>query len=252
MNTATEEKTPTGQQAAGGKPAAEASVDLRKTERQSGVAQPGGEQTAGEQTAVAEKSTVENRAVENKGDDRRTVPAATGPRTVSIRLSTALTALAIAVLLIATVTLAILYASARGTIADGEAQVADEQRAEQIAADYALGASTIDYRDVAAWFTRLKEGTAAPLAAKFDATGPQLEQILLPLQWTSTATPLSATVVSESGGVFKVNAYLTVDSTSVQNPDGVQTTVTYSLTIDRNSEWQITDVGGLQNAIPAK
>jgi len=39
-------------------------------------------------------------------------------------------------------------------------------------------------------------------------------------------------------------------SSNAQNPDGVQTTVTYSLTIDRNSDWTITDVGGLQNALP--
>ncbi|MGV9633194.1 hypothetical protein ACWDO0_03335 [Nocardia rhamnosiphila] len=173
------------------------------------------------------------------------------PRTVSIKLSSALTALALAALLVATVTLTILYFSARTTIADTRDRAADQQHAEQIAADYALGASTIDYRDVPAWLTRLKTGTAQPLAAKFDATAPQLEQILLPLQWTSTATPLSADTTSESGGVFKVNAYLTVNSTSVQNPDGAATTVTYSLTIDRNSGWQITEVGGLQNAIPA-
>ncbi|MFC8047489.1 hypothetical protein [Nocardia sp. NPDC057353] len=173
-------------------------------------------------------------------------------RTVSIRLSTALTALALTALLVATVTLAILYAGARGTIADTEARAADERHAEQVAADYALGASTIDYRDVKAWFTRLKTGTAPALAAKFDATAPQLEQILLPLQWSSTATPLSADVIAESGGIYQVNAYLTVNSTSVQNPDGAATTVTYSLTLDRNSGWQITEVGGLQNAIPAK
>ncbi|MEV0355715.1 hypothetical protein AB0H71_06570 [Nocardia sp. NPDC050697] len=178
--------------------------------------------------------------------------AAPAARTVSLRLSTALTALAVAALLVATVTLAVLYAGARGTIADTEARAADEQHAERVAADYALGASTIDYRDVRAWFTRLKAGTAPALAAKFDATAPQLEQILLPLQWSSTATPLSADVVSESGGVYQVNAYLTVNSTSVQNPDGAATTVTYSLTIDRNSGWQITEVGGLQNAIPAE
>ncbi|MEU4316341.1 hypothetical protein [Nocardia sp. NPDC024068] len=177
-------------------------------------------------------------------------PATGGPRTVSIRLSTALTALALTTLLVATVTLTILYLSARATIADTDARAADQQHAEQIASDYALGASTIDYRDVKGWLTRLKAGTAPPLAAKFDATAPQLEQILLPLQWTSTATPLSADVISESAGVFKVNAYLTVNSTSVQNPDGAATTVTYSLTIDRNSGWQITEVGGLQNAIP--
>ncbi|WP_275106976.1 hypothetical protein [Nocardia arthritidis] len=40
-------------------------------------------------------------------------------------------------------------------------------------------------------FGKLKANTADSLAAKFDATGPQLEQILLPLQWTSKATPSS-------------------------------------------------------------
>jgi len=238
MSTATDEKTTPGEQPADQEPTVDVRADGPDTDGQKAVERI--EQDSSDERPVVDKSAAE-----------RPVPAAIGPRTVSIRLSTALTALALAALLIASVTLAILYASARGTIATTEARAADEQRAEQIAADYALGASTIDYRDVAAWFTRLKEGTAAPLAAKFDATGPQLEQILLPLQWTSTATPLSATVVSESGGVFKINAYLTVNSTSVQNPDGAQTTVTYSLTIDRDADWQITDVGGLQNAIPA-
>lgn len=201
-------------------------------------------------TATTDSAETTATAEPDSATQERPGSAANGARTVSIRLSTALTALVVAVLLVSTVTLGILYASARGTIAATEAREADERHAEQIALDYALGASTIDHRDVAAWFTRLKEGAAAPLAAKFDATAPQLEQILLPLQWTSTATPLSATVVSESGGVFEVNAYLTVDSTSVQNPDGARTTVTYSLTIDSGADWEITEVGGLQNAIP--
>ncbi|UGT67624.1 hypothetical protein LTT66_31175 [Nocardia gipuzkoensis] len=60
-------------------------------------------------------------------------------------------------------------------------------------------------------------------------------------------------MISESGGIYKVNAYLTVVSTSAQTPEGAQTTVTYSLTIDRNSDWKITEVGGgLQSAIPAR
>ncbi|HLS76733.1 MAG TPA: hypothetical protein VK083_08100 [Nocardia sp.] len=192
----------------------------------------------------------ESTATDAKQAREHTAPTTVGARTVSVELSTALTVLVVAALLTATVTLGILYASARSTIAATEARAADERRAEQIALDYALGASTIDYRDVASWFTRLKDGAAAPLAAKFDATAPQLEQILLPLQWTSTATALSADVISESDGVFQVNAYLTVDSTSVQNPDGARTTVTYSLTIDRAANWEITEVGGLQNAIP--
>ncbi|BCK58002.1 hypothetical protein [Nocardia wallacei] len=179
-------------------------------------------------------------------------PAAPQPRTVSIRLSTVLLAAAIAGLLIATTVFAGLYWSARSTLADRDARAADDRHAEQIATDYAVGASTIDFHDVKSWITRLQAGTTPQLSAKFDATAPQLEQILLPLQWTSKATPLSAAVTSESGGIYKVNAYLNVNSTSAQTPDGAQTTVTYSLTIDRNAGWKITDVGGLQNALPTK
>ncbi|WP_252367009.1 hypothetical protein [Nocardia salmonicida] len=174
------------------------------------------------------------------------------PRTVSLRLSTVLSTATIAVLVAAVVTFASLYFSAEATIADRDARDADARHVEQIASNYGVGASTIDYRDVQAWFARLRTGTTPQLAAKFDATAPQLEQILLPLQWTSKATPLSATVTSESGGIYKVNAYLDVVSTSAQTPDGTRTTVTYSLTVDRNADWQITEVGGLQNALPTK
>ncbi|WP_433560315.1 hypothetical protein ACQP1O_21600 [Nocardia sp. CA-151230] len=174
------------------------------------------------------------------------------PRTVSIRLSTVLISAGIALLTAVAVSFASLYWAARSTLADRDAKAADDRHAEQIATDYSLGASTIDYHDVKGWIGRLQSGTTPQLSAKFDATAPQLEQILLPLQWTSKAAPLSAGVISESGGIYKVNAYLTVTSTSAQTPDGAQTTVTYSLTVDRNSGWKITDVGGLQNALPSK
>ncbi|MFC4372923.1 hypothetical protein ACFO5K_02315 [Nocardia halotolerans] len=174
------------------------------------------------------------------------------PRTLSLRLSTVLTGGAVVALLVAAAVFGLLYGSARSALAEHDRRAADDRRVEQLALDYALGASTIDYREVREWITRLKTGTTTQLSSKFDATAPQLEQILLPLQWTSTATPLSAGIVSESGGVYKVNAYLTVSSTSVQNPDGTLTTVAYSLTVDRNADWRIADVGGLQNAIPLK
>ncbi|WP_228566725.1 hypothetical protein [Nocardia sp. SYP-A9097] len=173
-------------------------------------------------------------------------------RTVSLRLSTILTALALVALLVATAVFAAMYISAESKLSERDSSAAADRHAAEIASNYAVGASTIDYRDTKAWLSRLQSGTTAQLSAKFDATAPQLEQILQPLQWTSKATPLSATVTSESGGIYKVNAYLNVSSTSAQTPDGAQTTVTYSLTIDRNAEWKITDVGGLQNALPSK
>lgn len=174
------------------------------------------------------------------------------PRTVSIRLSTAAAGAGIATLAVSTVAFGALYWSAKSDLADRDSTAADDRRAAQVASDYAVGASTIDYKDTKSWLGRLQAGTTPQLTAKFDATGPQLEQILLPLQWTSKATPLSAAVTSESGGIYKVNAYLNVVSTSAQTPEGAQTTVTYSLTIDRNADWKITDVGGLQNTLPTK
>ncbi|MGI5217826.1 hypothetical protein [Nocardia sp. CA-290969] len=202
-------------------------------------------------TATDEKATDTGKATSRvdepePGDRSRTAV------TLSIRLSTVLTALALTLLLAGALTFGLLWRSARSELNHRDTVAAGNRHAESVAMTYALGASAIDFHDVKGWLTRLKAGTSPELSAKFDATAPQLEQILLPLQWTSKATPQSATVTSESGGVYKVNAYLTVDSTSVQTPDGVSTTVTYSVTIDRNNNWTITDVGGLHSALPTK
>ncbi|MFE3794064.1 hypothetical protein [Nocardia tengchongensis] len=206
-------------------------------------------------TTQTEETTTVDEAAEQSvepGPTRSAVRQGTRRRTVSFRLSTVLTAAAVAVLTVVAIVLGGLYWSAKSDLADRHSKAAGDRHAEQVASNYALGASTIDYKDTKAWLSKLQAGTTPQLAAKFAATGPQLEQILLPLQWTSTAVPLSSSVISEAGGIYKVNAYLNVTSTSAQSPDGVQTTVTYSLTIDRNADWKITDVGGLQNALPAK
>ncbi|MTE16726.1 hypothetical protein GLP40_28720 [Nocardia sp. CT2-14] len=142
--------------------------------------------------------------------------------------------------------------STRDDLAARDAVVRDNGRAEQVASDYAVGASTIDYKDAAAWLGKLQAGTSPQLADRFKSTAPQLQAILTPLQWSSTATPITAKVMSESSGIFKVNVFLNVTSTSAQTPQSTQTTVTYSVTVDRNSDWKITDVGGLDGALPVK
>ncbi|WP_241260089.1 hypothetical protein [Rhodococcus sp. KRD197] len=176
--------------------------------------------------------------------------SSTQPKRIEIRLSTVLAGLLVTALVIATCVFAALYLSVRGELTGQEASAANNVHAEQVAADYALGASTIDYRDTAAWFDNLKANTTPQLAAKFDATTQQLEQILLPLQWTSVATPITSVVTSETDGIFTVNTFLNVTSTSAQTPQGTATTVTYALTIDKNNDWKITDVGGLEGALP--
>ncbi|QLY34682.1 hypothetical protein H0264_26460 [Nocardia huaxiensis] len=149
-------------------------------------------------------------------------------------------------------TLTTLLISARGDLSARDAAADDEQHARRVALDYAVGASTIDYRDTQAWYGKLKADTTTQLAAKFDATSAQLDQILLPLQWTSKASPIAAAVTSESAGIYKVSAFLNVTTTSAQNPQGGQSTVTYALTIDKNAGWKITEVGGMDNALPVK
>lgn len=175
------------------------------------------------------------------------------PRQISMRLSTVLTGLVVAVSVVAAIVFAALYFGANGDLADRDARASGNKHAEQVAMDYALGASTIDYHDTKSWQEKLKANTGQQLAAKFDATAMQLEQILLPLQWTSKATPIQAVVVSNTDGIYQVNAFLTVTSTSVQTPQGGATTIAYALTIDSNSGWKITDVGGgLTGVVPAK
>ncbi|MFI6778485.1 hypothetical protein [Nocardia sp. NPDC050412] len=43
-----------------------------------------------------------------------------------------------------------------------------------------------------------------------------------------------------------------MSSTNAQRPEGAQTTVTYNVTLDKSSDWKITDVGGVDGALPVK
>ncbi|NKY61075.1 hypothetical protein HGA15_34090, partial [Nocardia flavorosea] len=122
--------------------------------------------------------------------------------------------------------------------------------AEQIARDYSVGAATVDFQNLDAWLGKLKTGTVPDLSAKFDSTAPALREILVPLRWQSSSTPITAKVTSEEDGRYTVNAFVTVTSTNAQNSEPVQTTVTYTVVVDRNADWKITDVGGLDGALP--
>ncbi|WP_245672557.1 hypothetical protein [Nocardia anaemiae] len=182
----------------------------------------------------------------------RSVAGRRASGTVSIRFSAIVLGAAIIALVAATGVFAALWLSARGDLSDREAAAAADRHAEQVATDYAVGASTINFQDYNAWVAKLKANTSAQLANKFDATAPKLQEILVPLKWSSTATPISAVVTSDTGGVYKVNVFLNVNSTNAQTPDGGQTTVTYNVTVDSGAGWKITDVGGMDGALPLK
>lgn len=173
-------------------------------------------------------------------------------RTVSVSVSAIGVAVGVVVLAAALAVACFGWWSARDELDGVRAGEAGERHAEQVATDYAVGASTIDHQNVAAWVSKLKANTSPQLANKFDATAPKLEEILLPLKWTSTAVPIAAKVASVSGGVYKVNVFVDVASTNAQNPKGGQMTVTYNVTVDSNGGWQITDVGGLDGALPTR
>ncbi|MGI5221617.1 hypothetical protein [Nocardia sp. CA-290969] len=200
-------------------------------------------------TGTPEGSAAGKSVSQDKAAAKTPAPA-DRPGTVSIQVSSLVRGALIAVLAVAAIVFAVLYFIARGDLADRDEKVADDRHAEQLATDYAVGAATVNFKDLDAWVTALKTNTTPQLSGKFDETAPKLEQILVPLQWTSTATPIAAKVVSEQDGVYKVNVFVDVTSTNAQNPDGTQTTVTYTVTLDENDGWQITDVGGVDGALP--
>ncbi|WP_433757457.1 hypothetical protein [Nocardia sp. CA-135398] len=179
-------------------------------------------------------------------------PSDRRPGTLSIRVSTVVVAAVIGALVIAVTVLSGFLISARGELADRNDREAADNKAEQVATEYAVGAATVNYQDIPSWVARLKANTVPQLANKFDATAPKLEQILVPLKWTSTAAPITAKVMSEQGGIYKVDVFVNVSSTNAQSPEGAQTTVTYNVTLDKNTDWKITDVGGVDGALPVK
>ncbi|MFD6161091.1 hypothetical protein ACFWF7_13695 [Nocardia sp. NPDC060256] len=171
---------------------------------------------------------------------------------MSIEIPTLIRGAVIALLVVAVVALSIFLVLARSELADGRDAAADDRHAEQIATDYAVGASTINYTDLNTWIGKLKANTAPALASKFDAVGPKMGELLTPLKWTSTATPVTAKVTAQDNGVYTVNVFVDLTISNVQNPQAGQVTATYTVTVDEHSEWKITEVGGMNQALPLK
>lgn len=121
-----------------------------------------------------------------------------------------------------------------------------------MALDYAVNAAQMNFSDLGGWKTKLVAGTSPELNAKLTKAAGDMEQILVPLQWTSTAKPLAAKVRSDSGPVYVVDCFVSVLTKTSQGPDPLQSTATYSITLDRNQNWQITDVGGIGATLAQK
>lgn len=175
-------------------------------------------------------------------------PNAKSPATISVR---ALVAGVVVVILVGAIgALAWLYIGAQNTLDAQNSQAADNKHAEDVALTYAVNAAVMNFQDLNTWKTKLVAGTSPELKDKLTKAADSMEQILMPLQWNSTAKPLVAKVRSESGGVYVVDSFVSVLTKTTQAPDGLQSTATYSITMDGNNNWQITDVGGIDAVIP--
>ncbi len=173
-------------------------------------------------------------------------------RAISLSMRGLASAVLVTVLVAALAVLGWLYVDARQQLEAQATQSANDKRAEKIALDYAVSAATMDYKDLQAWHVRLVAGTSPELNKKLSDAGTSMEQVLVPLQWSSTAQPLVAKVRSTTGGIYVVDSFVSVQTKTVQATEALQSTATYSTTIDSNNDWQITDVGGIGSAMGPK
>jgi Mce-associated membrane protein len=164
---------------------------------------------------------------------------------VSVSLRSLLVAGLCVVLLAGAGVLAWLYVGERAKVNAQHQQAADYQHAEQISLDYAVNAATMNFQDLNAWKGNLVKGTTPELTDKLSKAATQMEQLLVPLEWSSTAQALVAKVRSDTNGVYVVDTFVSVLTKTTQAPDNLQSTATYSITIDSKNNWQITDVGGI-------
>lgn len=176
------------------------------------------------------------------------------PRRLSISVGAASLAYAllIAILVGALATFVWLYVDAQSKLDANTRKSDNYAHAEKIALDYAVNAAAMNFQDLAAWKSKLVAGTSQELNGKLTKAAESMEQILIPLQWTSSAQPLVAKVRSDTGGFYAVDCFVGVQTKTVQAPDALQSTATYSLTLDSSKNWKITDVGGIGAVVGEK
>jgi Mce-associated membrane protein len=168
---------------------------------------------------------------------------------LSVSLRSVVIAVVITALLAAVGVLAWLYIGAQGRLDEQARQSGNNVHAEKVALQYAGEAAAMNYQDLNAWKGRLVAGTSPELKDKLSKAATSMEQILVPLQWNSTAHPLAAKVRTETGGVYVVDAFVSVLTKTAQASEPLQSTATYSVTVDSSKDWQITDVGGVGDAL---
>jgi hypothetical protein len=202
--------------------------------------------TAGNEAKNDAKDSAEPTVTDTEsGSQRRRLQASVSVRSLLVSGLIALLVAGIAVM-------TWLYLGAKGQLDQQAREAAATTRAEQVALDYAANAAAMNFKDIPAWKGKLVAGTSPELKDRLGEAADQMEQILVPLQWDSTARPLAAKVRSKVGSAYVVDAFVSVMTKTAQSQDPLQSTATYSVTVDSAKDWQITDVGGIGAAVQAR
>ena len=196
--------------------------------------------------------TADHRSDAGDVDTPESVKSTRRQRSVSVSVRGLVVGAVIVALVAAVAALGWLYIDARHQLNAQALQSTNAAHAEKVALDYAVNAATMDFKDLQSWHVKLVAGTSPELNKKLSDAGASMEQVLVPLQWSSTAQPLVAKVRSNTGGIYVVDSFVSVQTKTVQAPGALQSTATYSTTIDSNNNWQITDVGGIGSALGPK
>ena len=198
-----------------------------------------------------EQNSTEEDSTEAAAKDKSDGEAITRWR-LSITVRSLVVALVIVVMAGAIGVLSWLYIGAQHKLDTLNRQAQNNTHAEQVALNYATNAAAMDFHDMNAWKDKLVAGTSPELKDRLTKAATSMEQLLVPLQWSSTAKPLVAKVRSEAAGTYVVDSFVSVLTKTTQAPDGLQSTATYSITIDSNKDWQITDVAGISAVMQQK
>jgi Mce-associated membrane protein len=226
---------------------------LQITESRSAVSSPADDVEHDDRDDHAEPVEPDAPSVSTQAGNQA-APAArtTSPRQVSLSVRTLIASGVILALAAGVGVMTWLYLGERDKVVAQHSQVANYQHAEQIALDYAVNAATMNFRDLNTWKAKLVNGTTPSLNDKLTKAATSMEQILVPLEWNSTAQPLVAKVRSDTNGIYVIDTFVSVLTKTTQAPDNLQSTATYSITIDSNDNWQISDVGGIGAVAGAK
>ena len=166
----------------------------------------------------------------------------------SVRTLVAVTVLAV----VAAVTFGVLWATDDSSeqLQALQSRLDTEAEAEAVASEYASSVSEVDHRDLDGWRDALTNGVSEQLEPKLEGAVDVVAPWLTQMEYTATARLLAAEVARHDGDTFVVQVFVDMVSRSKQTPDGVAATATYTVTMDRASDWTITDVGGVGAGLP--